>query len=116
MRFSFCLSLVVACTVAAWTGLAQDRLLDPEKLPSTINPAKKVHFVSVDGSFQPANSNWTACLKILTGADHVTEPIKIGGHDAVRVMGIKFNTADAQFPFWAGQHQIDILMQVFGDD
>jgi hypothetical protein len=95
---------------------AQAGPLSPEQLPTTINPAKKVHFVSVDEAFKPANSNWVASLKILTGADHVTEPVTVGGHQGVKVMGIKFNTADAKYPFWAEQHQIDILMQVFGDE
>lgn len=89
---------------------------DPEKLPSTIVASKKVHFVSLDHAFAPANSNWAASLSILTGADHVTEPIAIGGHDGVRVMGIKFNTADTKFQTWADQHEIDILLQIYGDE
>jgi hypothetical protein len=96
------------------TAIAQH--FDPEKLPPTINATKKVHFVSIDDAFKPANSNWVASLKVLTGADHITEPVKIGGHDGVRVMGIKFNTADSEFKTWANEHEIDILLQVFGDD
>ncbi|MDB6027722.1 MAG: hypothetical protein JWM68_3945 [Verrucomicrobiales bacterium] len=105
-----------------WAGflafdlIAQNTPTNPEKFPPTIVADKKVHFVSVDNAFKPANSNWVASLKVLTGADHVTEPVTVGGHEGVRVMGIKFNTADSQYPFWAEQHQIDILMQVFGDD
>ncbi len=90
--------------------------LDPEKLPPTIASNKVVHFVSVDDAFQPANSNWVSSLKILTGADHVTEPVTVGGHRGLKVMGIKFNTADSKYQTWANQHEIDILMQVFGDD
>jgi hypothetical protein len=115
MRFLF--TLVLSGLVLIGLNLpAQTKPLDPEKLPPTINAAKKVHFVSVDDAFKPANSNWVACLKVLTGADHVTEAVTVGGHTGVRVMGIKFNTADAKYPLWAEQHQIDILMQVFGDE
>ena len=54
-------------------------------------------------------------MKILTGGDHPTEPITIGGHTGVKVNGVKFNTADELFPTWANEHVIDILMQVYGD-
>ncbi|MEO6036649.1 MAG: hypothetical protein ABIQ35_15470 [Verrucomicrobiota bacterium] len=89
---------------------------DPEQLPTRIDASKKVHFVSIDHAFQPANSNWIESLKILTGADHVTEPVKVGGHEGVRVMGVKFNTADARYQTWADQHHIDILLQIYGDE
>lgn len=113
MRAPIFLSLFI---FAAFSSLAESSRPDPEHLPSTINAQKKVHFVSVDHAFKPANSNWVASLKVLTGADHVTEPVAIGGHSGVRVMGIKFNTADAEYKTWASQHEIDILMQIFGDD
>ncbi len=109
-------SILVVVIFTAVNGSAQSLRPDPEQLPPTIHPEKKVHFVSVDHAFQPANSNWVASLKILTGGDHATEPVDIGGHEGVRVMGIKFNTADAQFQTWASQHEIDILLQIFGDD
>jgi len=87
----------------------------PETLPPTIDAAKKVHFVSVDNAFAAPNANWTPNLKILTGADHITESITVGGHTGVRVMGIKFNTADDQYSLWANEHGVDILMQIYGD-
>lgn len=90
--------------------------LDPETLPPTIKPDKKVHFVSIDGAFKPANTNWSPCLKTLTGGDHATELVTIGGHTGVKVSGIKFNTADESYAFWADKHSIDILMQVYGDE
>jgi hypothetical protein len=89
---------------------------DAEKLPQGINPSRIVHFVSIDGAFQGANSNWIPCLKILTGGDQMTEPVTAGGHTGVKVLGIKFNTADALYPIWAQQHSIDILMQIYGDE
>lgn len=87
----------------------------PEALPPTLNAAKKVHFVSTDNAFAAPNPNWTPNLKILTGGDHVTNAITVGGHSGVSVGGIKFNTADDQYPLWANEHTIDILMQVYGD-
>lgn len=95
---------------------AQNASLDPESLPPSINPAMKVHFVSIDGAFKAANTNWSPCLKTLTGGDHTTQPVTIGGHTGVKVSGIKFNTADESYAFWADKHSIDILMQVYGDE
>lgn len=88
---------------------------DPEAWPPTIDATKKVHFISVDNALKPPSDNWLPNLKILTGGDHPTEPVKVGGHDAVRIAGMKFNTADDQYPFWADQHSVDILIQFFGD-
>ena len=95
---------------------AEKGSLDPEMLPPGIDPARKVHFVSIDGAFKPANTNWQASLKTLTGGDHATEAVTIGGHTGVKVSGIKFNNADELYPFWADKHVIDILMQVYGDE
>jgi hypothetical protein len=88
---------------------------DPEAWPPTIDPTKKVHYICIDDTLKPANSNWIANLKILTGGDHPTEPVTVGGHTGVRIAGFKFNTADDQFPLWAKEHTIDILLQVYGD-
>ncbi len=95
---------------------AQTGPFDAEKLPPTLRADSKVHFVSLDAAFQAPNTNWLPCLKILTGNDHVTQPVTIGGHTGVEVAGIKFNTADEQYPVWAAEHAIDILMQVYGDE
>ncbi len=89
---------------------------NPEKLPASIDIAKTVHYVSVDGAFTSPSPSWLPCLHVLTGADHITEPITVGGHTGVRVMGTKFNNADDLFGIWANEHFIDILMQVYGDD
>ncbi len=113
------MKLVTALFLIAFAAIdlsAKSGPHSPEKLPDTINPAKRVHFVSIDHKFAPANSNWVASLTTLTGVDHVTEPVTIGGHTGVRVMGVKFNNADSQFQTWASQHEVDILMQVYGDE
>lgn len=96
--------------------LAGNVPLDPEALPPTVQASRHVHFVSIDGAFQPPNTNWSPCLKTLSGGDQVTEPVTAGGHSGVRVMGVKFNNADSSYSFWADKHSIDILMQVYGDD
>ena len=88
----------------------------PEAWPTSINTAKKVHYVCTDGMLTPPNPNWTANMKILSGGDQPTEAVTVGGHQAVRIAGFKFNTADDQYPLWAEQHTIDILMEVYGDD
>ena len=90
----------------------------PDVWPPTLDLSKTVHYVSVDNAFSPPAPNWTPNLKILTGgpgSDHITDPVTVGGHTGVQVMGIKFNTADDHFATWANEHAIDILMQVYGD-
>jgi hypothetical protein len=87
----------------------------PESWPATINPAKKVHFIDLDEKLSAPGTNWVSCLHFLAGGDHDTKAIEVGGHKGVQVLGIKFNTADDQFPFWAQQHEIDILIQFYGD-
>src|ERR1043166_2452616 len=111
--------LTLALCLCVFSGsrfLAQKGPFNPEAWPPTIDAAKKVHFICVDGKLEPPNPNWTANLKILTGGDHPPEPAHIGGHDAVRIAMFKFNTADDQYPLWAREHTIDILMQIYGDE
>ena len=88
----------------------------PESWPPTIDGTKKVHFVSVDGALTAPNDNWTPNLRILTGGDHPTEPIVVGGHSGVKIAAFKFNTADDQYPLWANEHTVDVLLQIYGDD
>jgi hypothetical protein len=111
----FLWSVAVILTTAG-NSFAQSGPFNAEALPPTIDPARHVHFVSLDDAFQPANDNWLPCLKTLTGGDHTTEAVTVGGHTGVKVMGIKFNNADTNFSFWADKHSIDILMQVYGDE
>lgn len=87
----------------------------PEAWPPTLDPTKKVHYISIDNALTPPSANWTSNLKILTGGDQPTESVTVGGHTGVRVAGFKFNTADDQFSLWANEHTIDILLQVYGD-
>ena len=114
------LGAIAALFVTAVSADAADRgkrgPFNPEKLPPTLDLTRKVHFVSVDSAFTAPADTWAPCLHVLNGADHITEPIIAGGHTGVQVMGIKFNNADDQFTFWANEHTVDILMQVYGDD
>ncbi len=89
---------------------------NPDAWPPTLNLSKKFHYVSVDNAFAPPGPNATPNLKILTGGDHQTEAVHVGGHDAVRIVIMKFNTADDQYALWANEHTIDVLLQVYGDD
>jgi hypothetical protein len=113
------MKLLCAATLTLLLGAnlyAQQRPFDPESLPSTIRPDAKVHFVSTDGAFKAANTNWLPCLTTLTGGDHTTEAVTVGGHTGVKVVGMKFNNADTNFTFWADKHTIDILMQIYADE
>jgi hypothetical protein len=89
---------------------------DPEAWPSSIDSTKTVHYVSVDDAFTPPSGSWTAGgLQILSGGDQVTSPIRIGGHNGLVVSSQYLNIADPDYPVWADQDTIDILMQVYGD-
>ena len=117
-RFAW-LALLPAAAVLAGVGLrpaAKQGPFSPEAWPPTIDGSKKVHYISIDGTLSPPNDNWTPNLKILTGGDHPTEPVTIGGHTGVRIAGFKFNTADDQYPVWAAEHTVDILLQLYGDE
>lgn len=107
---------MTAGSVAFLQAGAKKGPFNPEALPPTINADKKVHFISIDGAFTAPNPNWTPNLKTLTGGDHTTQPVTIGGHTGVQVMGIKFNNADDLYPLWAQEHTVDILMQFYGDE
>ena len=110
------LLILCACTASAFAVPRSVRgPFTPEAWPPTADPGKKVHYISIDNAFSPPGPNWTPNLKILTGGDHPTEAITLRGHAGLRVAGMKFNTADDQFPLWAGEHNIDILLQVYGD-
>ncbi|GDX40809.1 hypothetical protein LBMAG21_11010 [Armatimonadota bacterium] len=107
--------LLTGISFSLLTHSARKGPFNPETLPPTIDSTKKVHFVTVDNAFTPPNENWIPNLKILTGGDHTTEAVSVGGHTGVKVMGIKFNTADDLYPMWANEHTVDILMQFYGD-
>src|SRR5688572_17259799 len=112
MRRKFVLSvaaLVAAClncaTIHAATGP-----FDPTQWPTTVKGDKIVHFVSVDSAFQPVSGTWVGDgMSILTGGDHNTDPITIGGFDGVKVTGNYLNVADVGYEEWADNETIDIL-------
>ncbi|MBI4602819.1 MAG: hypothetical protein HY721_12755 [Planctomycetes bacterium] len=96
---------------------AQDPPHDPEDWPPTIDDARVVHYVSTDLAFAPPGETWIASgLQVLTGGDQVTEPIMIGGHDGLKVVGNYLNVKDPDFAEWADDDAIDILVQVYGDE
>lgn len=117
-RCAFSVVILMAAAIVNSGAVGRERRgpFDSEKWPPIIDVTKKVHFISIDGSLKPPSPEWLPSLRILAGGDHDTAPIEIGGHRGVRVLGIKFNTADDQFTTWANEHTIDILMQIFGDD
>jgi hypothetical protein len=111
----FCLSLGTLI-VGGNLLIANTGPFNPEALPPTVNAQKKVHYVSVDGTFTPPNANWLADeLRVLSGGDQATQAINIGGHQGLKVTGNYLNIADASFQEWADDDVIDILMQVYGD-
>lgn len=110
------LSLAAVFVGAAPRHAVKAGPFDPEAWPPTLDASKKVHFISIDGALRAPNDNWSPNLHILTGGDHPTEPVTVGGHSGLRIAGFKFNTADDLYPLWANEHTVDILMQIYGDE
>ena len=109
------LGCLAACLVAVRAQPPQGPF-PPEQWPVSANKDQVVHFVSVGDAFQPLSDKWiTGNMNILTGGDQVTEAIKIGGFDGLKVTGNYLNTADGDYTEWADDEAIDILMQVYGD-
>jgi len=87
-----------------------------DKWPASIDPAKVVHYVSVGDAFQPPSDTWiTGNFSILSGGDHNTQGITIGGYPGVKAINNYLNMADNDYTEWADNDEIDILLQVYGD-
>jgi hypothetical protein len=97
------------------TVQAQQGPFSPEDWPATIDPNKTVHFISVDQALSTPGGWFDDVVQILSGGDQVTEPITIGGHSGLKVIGNYLNVADTFFETWADHPVIDILVQVYGD-
>ncbi|HYG36635.1 MAG TPA: hypothetical protein VEC99_17710 [Clostridia bacterium] len=97
-------------------SIAQTGPFDPESWPATIDSTKAVHYVVTDGSFTPPSDSWhEGSLSFLTGGDQVTADFTIGGHTGKKVTGNFMNIADSEYPEWADDEFIDVLVQVYGD-
>lgn len=95
---------------------AQTGPFSPDDWPATRDPAKRVHYVVVDGGLTPPSDNWIADqLLILSGGDQATADTTIGGYAAKKATGNYLNIADQGFETWADQENIDVLVQVYGD-
>lgn len=97
---------------AAW---GQTGPFPVEDWPATIDPGKRVHYISVDGTLGSPGDAWMSTLSILSGGDQVTADITIGGFSGKKVIGSFLNLADSEFTTWADVEFIDILVQVYGD-
>lgn len=115
MRTVFTCGLAATLLIAFMSNRPQHGPFNAEAWPPTADAKKRVHFISVDNALKPLSPTWLPNLKILTGGDHPTEGLTVGGHEAVRIAGFKFNTADDQYSVWANEHSVDILMLIYGD-
>ncbi len=104
----------------AFLGLAASPAIrgpfNSEAWPPTIDASKTVHYICIDDTLKAPGPSWIPNLKILTGGDHPTEAVNVGGHRAIRIAAFKFNTADDQYGVWANEHTVDILIQFYGDE
>ncbi|MCL4179865.1 MAG: hypothetical protein KJ072_19230 [Verrucomicrobia bacterium] len=112
-------SLLVALATASTCSFAwaQTGPFDPEQWPPTIDSTKAVHFFVADSGLTPPGAAWLPNqLRILTGGDHGTADITIGGHAAKKATDNYLNVADSLYTEWADDEFIDILVQAYGDD
>lgn len=110
--------LLAGALALAWSvsGLsAQTGPFAPTDWPASLDPAKRVHFVSSDGLLAPPNDNWTADLTVLAGGDQDTGSFTIGGFTGLKALSNYLNIADAAYEEWADDETIDILVQAYGD-
>jgi hypothetical protein len=95
----------------------------PTNWPPTIDAGKKVHYMVANlnaAGFTVPNANWTNSLFRAVGGDQAIVPQQVCG-PLVTFTGDKaaaryMNIGDQDFTFWNTQPQIDILMQVYGDE
>jgi hypothetical protein len=114
-------SVALALTLAGTTFAAGP--YSPTDWPPTINPAKAVHYYVANlnaAGFTVPNANWTPSLFRAGGGDQAFVPQQVCG-PLVTFTGDKadaryMNFGDTDFTFWSTQPQIDILMQVYGDE
>jgi hypothetical protein len=117
-------SKLLICCLAAAAALATDTLAQgpyaPTNWPPTINPSKKVHYVVTDGAFTAPNTNWNNSLGFAGGGDQATTTVTLCSPDftftAIRATSTFLNVFDQAFYEWNTNAQIDILVQVLGDD
>lgn len=113
-------SVLLALTLAGTAFAAGP--YSPTNWPPTIEPTKIVHYAVTDSDpgFTVPNANWTNSLFWAGGGDQayvaqqVCQPlVTFTGNKATSTY---INIADADWQFWNTQPQIDILVQVYGDD
>ena len=110
---------VTAWVLATATILpAQDGPFPPDAWPPTVNGAATVHFAAVNNALEAPEgaTGWTPSLQILSGGDQQTAPVALAGLEGVRAIQTYFNVADPDYAAWAEEPEIDILMQVYGDN
>src|SRR5437867_1519104 len=111
------------CTVFAllFTSLAlvhaQTGPFSPTNWPATINANATVDYYIVD---QNANfttpAGWSPTVSFAGGGDQAFQSINLSGLSGDQSTSSFMNIADSNFAIWANVPQIDILMQVYGND
>lgn len=97
---------------------AQNAPFDPASWPPTVDKTKKVHFKVVNDVLEAPDgaADWTnSSMSILSGGDQETTAVQVGGFDGLRASSAFMNFGDTDYPAWAEEPVIDILMQVYGD-
>jgi hypothetical protein len=84
--------------------------------PTTIDPAKTVHYFVVDNALEAPNPNWNPSISIGSGGDQATVNTSAKGFTALKATSTYVNIADSAFYEWNISPTIDILVQVYGDD
>src|ERR1043165_2269493 len=89
--------------------------------PTSINSNAIVHFFTAEsnGFSAPAGSHWKASLSFAEDGDQTFDVIHVNetnGPLALRSTAQFMNIADSRFATWADAPELDVLLQVFGDE
>jgi hypothetical protein len=113
-------SYVVGVVILAtwWTDLkAQSGPFEPTNWPPTINTSATVDYYIVDPAAAfDTPAGWSQTMSFASGGDQAYQTINLGGLEGDQSTSSFMNIADNNFAIWANVSNIDILMQVYGND
>ena len=114
LRFGAMLALMFSglCVVEAQTGP-----FAATNWPGTIDGTKVVDYVIVDpNAVFGTPAGWSQTLSFAGGGDQAYQTVTLNGLVGDQSTSSFMNIADSNFAIWANEPNIDILLQVYGND
>jgi hypothetical protein len=96
---------------------AQTGPFGPTNWPPTINASAVVDYVIVDpNAVFDTPAGWAPTVSFATGGDQAFQTVTLGGLTGDQSTSSFMNIADSNFMTWSNQPNLDILLQVYGND